>query len=309
MAEPVPPAASPDDWPRVRMAGGGVELVIAQPDDVSGYYRGPRFEAAGMIVSLRFANHEFASDNFTGSRDPEAHDHISGTAEEFAEPLGYEEVAPGQPFIKIGVGLFEKPSAGDYFFANSYRAIQRFAWKTQFASNRLDCVQAVDTPLGWSYVYRKSVILLPGDHRVIIEHNLKNTGERHISSTQYGHHFFLVDRQPPDGGYEIEYGLVPELLNPAAPSHFAADGRMLRPLDTTPFCTLIGGCRSGADNVVRIRRRDAGAEIEIRETTAPARQALYISKLGICPESFVRIDLAPGESHTWSREYTLKVIP
>jgi len=54
-----------------------------------------------------------------------------------------------------------------------------------------------DPAAGYAYLYRKTVRLEKGKPQMVIEHSLKNTGQRPIQSTVYNHNFVSIDKAGP----------------------------------------------------------------------------------------------------------------
>ena len=97
------------DFPKLLLENGKIRVSVYVPDPVAGYYRGTRFDWAGIIEFVDTANHRFYGP-LHAIHDPHRHDCVSGPAEEFGmfRPMGYDEAEPGESFVKIGVVAFSK---------------------------------------------------------------------------------------------------------------------------------------------------------------------------------------------------------
>src|SRR5262245_11340566 len=96
---------SPPSPPETRLQSPRLAATIRLPDPTAGYYRGTRFDWAGVIASLRWHDHEYFGQWFD-RYDPTIHDAITGPVEEFLtndSGLGYDEARPGDTFVRIGV--------------------------------------------------------------------------------------------------------------------------------------------------------------------------------------------------------------
>ena len=100
-------------YPEARISNGEIEAKIYLPDAKAGFYRGTRFDWAGVIPSLKYKGHEYFGEWYA-EHDPKRHDAITGPVEAF-DPIDYDSVAPGQPFIKIGIGTIKKQSQCVYY--------------------------------------------------------------------------------------------------------------------------------------------------------------------------------------------------
>ena len=115
--------------PSVQISNGAITATVYLPDATAGYYRGTRFDWAGVIGRLEYRGHTFYAPWFTKTdatvRDfvndgvdvtAGPHTAVTGPAEEFSV-LGFAEAAPGGAFVKIGVGALRKPDDGSAYSA------------------------------------------------------------------------------------------------------------------------------------------------------------------------------------------------
>ena len=56
--------------------------------------------------------------------------------------------------------------------------------------------QTFEEESGWAYEYTKRISLATDSPRFTIYHSLKNTGTKNISTSQYNHNFFMIDKEP-----------------------------------------------------------------------------------------------------------------
>jgi hypothetical protein len=68
------------DVPQAEISNGIVKAKIYLPDATRGYYRGVRFDWAGVVPSLTYQGHEFFGKWFD-KYDPFLHDAIMGPVE------------------------------------------------------------------------------------------------------------------------------------------------------------------------------------------------------------------------------------
>jgi hypothetical protein len=291
-----------DDWPRVELSNGLVEATVALPDPVTGFYRGVRFEHSGMITELNYNGHSFFGINAPEVRNPVGNDHCAGISEEFFEPLGFDEAEPGQPFLKLGVGLLEKPFAKTYFFGTSYWPVKRFDWQWEVGKDRIDLVQQ-GALHDWAYEYRKRIVLPEGKAALEVHYTLTNTGKRQLTTTQYAHNFIRIDDQPIGKDYTVTFAGKVRHERPLPDSATFTGGNTFTMPDRTMF-TPLGGFGSVAENRATVSLPD-GTGITISGDFTPFRYWLFASSRVACPEPFIRIDLAPGESMRWRRAYEL----
>ena len=292
---------SVDAMPKAKISNGLVEAVVALPDPEHGFYRGIRFEQAGVIVSLKADGHEFIGGAELSSHDPFRD--VCGPVEEFSDAVGFHE--PGLDcFLKIGVGVFERPLTKDYAFGWLFLPKELFKWDCEVKESSVEFRQKVSTKEGWAYEYVKRLSLLPDSKTLLVEHSLKNTGSRRLVSSHYCHNYFLVDRLPPGPDYSLDFSFRPFLLNSEAAGGFTQNGAKISFKGPAILFSPVVGCLDPKGSIFVLAHKPTGASVAISESSAPFRQALYVSKDGICPESFARIDLGLGESVSWSRGYS-----
>src|SRR5215475_5848875 len=110
------------DHPKATLSNGEVDAIVFLPDPKDGYYRSTRFDWAGVIGCASYKGHTFWGEWFP-EYDPLLNDSITGPVEEFRSQdggLGYGEAKPGEPFVKIGVGILRKIDDSPYKFFTAY---------------------------------------------------------------------------------------------------------------------------------------------------------------------------------------------
>ena len=128
------------------------------------------FRLVRAISSLRFAGHEYFGE-WQQSDDPRLHDRITGPVEEYridGKGLGYDE--GGDTFLRIGVGVCEKPDEDDYRWRRTYRVKDPGQWTIRRGANWIEMVQEVmDESLGYGYRLTKRLTLTPGEPELVID--------------------------------------------------------------------------------------------------------------------------------------------
>ena len=170
------------DWPRAVIANGLLKAELALPDPEKGFYRGCRFQSAGMITAFP----GFGSNCLPGGRDPRNHDDAAGQAEEFIEVPDFD--SHHDVFLKIGVGLLRK-SGKSYFQMKNYRIAAFFPWETELYPDRAVFRQKGESPAGFAYSLTKKISL--SGNSLVMEYRLENTGKHPFRTTEYAHNFLL----------------------------------------------------------------------------------------------------------------------
>src|SRR3954464_6627648 len=97
--------------PDARITNGLVYATVQIPNRSPKAYRGTRFDHAGIVTGLQYAEVEFIG-KWHDVADSTVHDAVTGAAEEFLtgnSAWGYEGTKPGDEFPRIGVGGIRKP--------------------------------------------------------------------------------------------------------------------------------------------------------------------------------------------------------
>ena len=198
-----------EDYPHVFLKNDKLKVKVYLPDAEKGFYRGTRFDRAGVFGEIEFAGHKIFGP-WKDKHDPTNHDDIVGPCEEFGieKPLGYDDAKPGETFLKIGVGELEKPKEDKYSFAKKYKIVKPAEWKP--AKQDGDKGTAIAWEMqqkanGYGYSYHKAVALDPQSARLWITHTLKNTGEKPITTEFYNHNFFNVDGDAVGPNYSFAF--------------------------------------------------------------------------------------------------------
>ena len=103
--------------PQAEISNGHLKVLVYLPDAVNGFFRGTRFDWAGVIGRLEYQNHVYYQPWFSrmdlAQRDYDAtgpeivagpNTAVTGPVEEFQRNLGYDEAAAGGGFGWIDHG-------------------------------------------------------------------------------------------------------------------------------------------------------------------------------------------------------------
>ena len=275
-------------------------LEIARPDVAEPYYRGTRFDRTGNILALEARGHRHVSRWFR-TYDPYRHDAVGGPAEEFTQ-IGHEEAAPGEGFLKIGVGLLAR-EAEPYDRFHLYKVLDpgRTTVRTGASEALFRHV------LKGYYDYSKKVSI-PADCALRISHRFRNTGPSTMDFHVYSHNFFSLDGAltgratrfflpfTPEGHWRTDYdsvALVPDGI---------AFSRDLREGETVFMGDLHGagpaeGCRfilENLDNGLRVRAA----------CDRPMDYAVFWSNTEVsCIEPYIHFTVPPGGTVRWTLDY------
>lgn len=316
---------------QVKIDNGVLHVTVDLPDPVNGAYRGTRFDWSGVIQSLSYAGHDYYGPWFTAT-DPTVHDFvfsgdriiagpcsaITGPVEEFVSgdsALGYDGAAPGGTFVKIGVGVLEKPSDAPYDNYHLYRIVDGGRWTVRPGPQSVTFEQRIlDPHSGYGYVYEKTLRLIPGRPEMVIEHSLRNTGRQTIDTDVYDHNFLVLDHRTigPDFVITLPFAVhVPKPVNAALGEIDGNTIRYRRELQGhEDFAADLRGFGPAAkDYDIRIENARAGAGMRVQGDHPLAKLELWSIRTIIAMEPFIHISIAPGEAFHWQYRYEYYSIP
>jgi hypothetical protein len=309
------PAAG-EDYPHVYLKNDKLKVKVYLPDAEKGFYRGTRFDHAGVFGEVEFAGHKIFGP-WKDKHDPTNHDDIIGPCEEFGieKPLGYDDAKPGETFLKIGVGELEKPKEDKYSFAKKYKIVKPAGWKAveipkgSDSEGRYIAWKAEQKANGYSFVYRKEVMIL--DETLLVLHTLVNTGEKSITTEFYNHNFFNVDGDPVGPNYSFAFPFEPKAkdLKGKFGELVELKEKQLRFKDKLTDGFVMAGL-TGFDPLLigdrdfQMRHASSGVRVTVEHTYSFARFNVWGIRTTICPEPFLLIEnLQPRQDKVWGIKY------
>lgn len=293
-------------FPQTEIGNKIIKAKIYLPDTKKGYYQGTRFDRSGIIASLEYSGHNYFGQWFT-KYSPEIHDVIMGPVEEFA-PLDYSEIKPGGSFIKIGVGVVYKQDDKPYEFSRVYNLLNPGKWTIKRKSDQVLFIHDLEDK-AYSYHYEKNVGLTKGKPELILYHSLKNTGKRKIETEVYDHNFFVIDKHPIGPGLVVKFpfNLIGEGVGFGEIAEIQENQiSFLRALGNGEHaeCYVLGGFGPGSEDYdIRIENRITGAGVRITCDQPFLRLAFWCCPTTLCPEPYIKIQVAPGEEFNWTIKY------
>jgi hypothetical protein len=298
--------------PSVELKNDKMTLTVLLPDDKHGYYRGSRFDWHGIVSKVEFAGHTLFNE-WKSPHDPNGHDDVGGTAEEFGmfTPIGYDAAGPGEPFLKIGIGILQRTNKEKYEFWKPFKVVSTGREVTTSGPRTAMFQQGIEFQ-DYAYFYSK-IVELDADHPAFTIHReLKNTGKKPIHTDHYCHHFLSFDNKPVGRDYKLTFPVAP---NPRPKADFntvarfnGADLSFTGPLDKgTIYMELDGFGDKSAGFAVKAQDTKTGFGVKITGNVPVREWHVWGIKTTLCPEPFVDIKLAPGETKKWATRYELFV--
>lgn len=219
-------------------------------------------------------------------------------------PPGFAEAALGEGFLKIGVGVLRKESEAYDFFKN-YEPISLAKSEATWTESSAHFEQA--SPMVNGYAYQLGADIRVEGKALEVRYHLVNTGKRAFSTEQYTHNFFAFGEEPIGAGYSVEFPRPVPVTGKYAAGYSTPNGIEFH----APFPPKVKAMNfviepnpgEAVDRHLVVRDQSNGASVKTSVSLPPTRVIIHVSPRYLCPEQFVRIDLAPGEAATWTRRF------
>jgi hypothetical protein len=303
-------AAVGGQYPEAQITNGVITAKFYLPDAEKGYYRGTRFDWSGVIYSLQTPGHEYFG-VWNDKYDPKLHDAITGPVEEFVgdnTSIGYAEAKPGESFVRIGVGAVRKVDDKPYQRFATYDIVDAGKWKVRKGEDFIEFTHDLGNTNGYAYRYTKTVRFPKGQPQMFIEHTLENKGKKPMQTFQYNHNFFVIDNQPtgPDSEVKFPFDLKPK--DPITGGLGEVKGGTITYLKELQagesfFNEFTGFGPSPLDYDIHLMNKKTKAAVRI-QGDHPITHIVYWSiRTTFCPEEYIDLEVAPGQSTTWTYTY------
>lgn len=292
-------------YPSAEISNNELQVKIYLPDSEKGFYRGTRFDWSGIIPGLQYKGHEYFGEWYA-THDPLRHDAITGPVEAF-DPIDYDKAAPGELFLKIGVGTLKKLNNGPYRFNSSFEIQNGGTWSVKQKKDRIIFIHKLNDA-GYAYVYKKTVRLTNGKPELILEHTLKNKGKKPIDTRVFNHNFFVIDKQNtgPDFSVSLPFKIQNEPAKKGLMDFKENKMNYLKELkkgeSTMEYPTGFSGDKI-EDYDFRIENKKTGAGVRITSDKPLAHFMYWSVPTTLSPEPFTKIDALPGKSFSWKVTY------
>jgi len=316
----------PGNYPQTEISNGVLRAKIYLPDTEHGFYRGTRFDWAGIIGSLEYKGHEYFGPFFE-KFNPSVSDVVignpieaginssaSGPVEEFVSgpdgtALGYQEAKPGEPFCKIGVGSLRKIDNAPYSSYTNYPILNGGKRAQKSGLDWIEFAQDLICGSGYGYTYTKTIRLEKNESVMTIEHRLINTGKKAIETQVYDHNFLTIDHQATGPAISIQFAFAPV---PTAALDKLAEVRgkkLVFPNDLKGSDTFYGefkGFGRGAEDYnITVENHKTGAGVVVQGDQPLAYLGVWAVRTVVAPEPYIQIKVPVGQEFSWKYTYRL----
>jgi hypothetical protein len=313
----------PGAYPQTKLSNGVLDATIYLPDAEKGFYRGTRFDWAGVISSLEYKGHSYFGpffEKFNSSvRDVVIGDPIeagvnsaaSGPVEEFigadGSALGYVGAKPGEAFCKIGVGSLRKTDNASYSSYTNYSILDGGKRVVRSGLGWIEFTQQLHCGSGYGYSYTKTIRLLENTPEMTIEHRLVNTGEKPIETRVYDHNFLTIDHQSTGPDVVISFPFLPVPNKAMGRLARVRGNQLVFSKDLTGHDTFdqkfTGFGNTAIDYQIQIENHSTGAGVTIRGDRPLVNVEVWAVRTAVAPEPHVEIKVAAGREFTWKYTY------
>lgn len=309
------PTIGTADPPQAEITNGIVRARVYLPDPETGYYRATRFDWSGVISSLEYKGHSYFGQWFE-KYDPKIHDSVTGPVEEFTTSgagFGYDEAKPGGAFLRIGVGAVRKPAQPMADRFPTYDIVDPGLWTVQRGPDWISFTHVISATAGYEYSYRKTVRLTKDKPELVLEHSLKNTGQRTIETSVYDHNFFMIDEQPSGPDFVVRFPFDVKATGNLKDALEVANKQVTyrRQLEKNEavLTPLEGFSGNTGDYNIVIENHKTGAAVRATSDQPLTRLIFWSAPKAISPEPYVTLKVDPGLERTWRITYDLYTVP
>jgi len=289
-----PTATDPAASPHLMLRSPRVAAWVARPGGASAFYDGRRFETAGAVGFLAFDGVPVV-----GWGGPVNGGLTLGLIGEFVDPIPI----PGSDHVaKVGVGILR---GGD---PRDPERVARFTWVEEPGPDPtvLTLQQVVRLDHGFAYRLSKSVALETGGLR--IRYRIENTGSVTWRTRHYTHNFLAPGGMAAGAGLVIRFPHPIERFVQSAKLNLGAsleqsEIRFAQPERPDAASLRVDLAGAGLPTEVTIWNPHRGVGIRVETDWEPRFYRVFATWNEVCPEPYFEIDLAPGESASWSLGY------
>ena len=294
----------------ITISNDTLKITLHAPDGEKGYYRATRFDWAGVFESIEYRGCNYAEPWFE-KYNPVAHDAVCGPAEEFS-PIGLEEAAVGEPFLKIGVGMLEKME-GEYDRFKLHTILDPGTRTQEVTQDSIIQTHSLESAQGYAYEYIKE-IRLTGEDSFRISHKLINKGSKVLKGDVYNHNFFTLGLLETGASRQLDFPFKPEGDWRAEYSEVGFTDKGIRFTRTlqkgesvyTGNIHEAGKGFAGSPNAFVLTETQTGRGVEAKCALPMTKAVFWSYHLIACIEPYIDFNIAPGEIFEFDIDYSVE---
>lgn len=263
-----------------------------------------RFDRAGFVASVMLdGRYEFCT------HEPNNLFHPSsggvGLCNEYLFPQACSEATIGEYFTKFGIGLFRKPDEQPFCFFKQYDAkFFAITWKADEHS-----ITFITDPLPYNgYAVVQTKTLSVDQNRLTMSITLSNQGEKFLEMREFCHNFVTIDHKTLGSGYKLDIPALKDRGDAVQKGTVCGNGRGYSFSGYNSRAALINVSANEIEDVGTftwiLRHTESPARIRSDIDFKPDGIDLWCIDHIISVEAFRSITLNPGESTSWTRQWT-----
>jgi hypothetical protein len=142
---------------------------------------------------------------------------------------------------------------------------------------------------------------------------LTNVGTKPIETEWYNHNFYNFNKQPIGASVGIRFPFKPKIVNPKDQFESLLTLKDDKLLFASPFekgslsAEITGFSKEEKDNAFTIHNIPARVSMTVSCDEPLSKFYLWGVPEVICPEPYIKINLKPGETKTWTISYKLVI--
>ena len=295
------------DAPQVELSNENIHATFYLPDKQKGYYRATRFDWSGFIKELTYKRHTYFSEwnKDYAVYSPFSHIIGSGPVNEYS-PIGYEKANVGQGFLKLGVGILEKPEERAHERFEQYKILDHGEWDIQTTPNSITYTQKIDN-YGFTCTYVKQFTL--GENGLNIHYSITNEGAESLDTDVYNHHFLTLDKRPVRPSWRLSFPFTPKgEINVGKDiaelsGHEVKFIRGMQPKESVWMSSMQGFDPTEEGFGFTMEERTSKIGVKMTGDHALSNMVFWAAPYTVCPETYIDIHVMPGETFTWENNY------
>ena len=205
------------------------------------------------------------------------------------------------------MGVLRRPDDKPYEYHSLYPIVDGGKRTVRATKDSVSSQQVLNSTLGMSYVYTKTLRLEKDAPVLAIEHTLKNTGTTTIDLLVYDHDFYMLDNETTGPAISVRFPFEATAATPLTnDARFDGKqlvfGRELKPGDVVQS-DILGSSQTVSDYDFHIENSRTGAGVEQTSDSPLAALHLWSIYTNVSPEAYIHVNIPPGQTKNWTIRY------
>jgi len=217
----------------------------------------------------------------------------------------YDVTPVGGQYVSVGVGKVTRTSDKPYSFFE-FLPVEPFGSKVTVSGNRALFEQEGSECNGIAYRMKKE--LSAESNRLHIKTRLENTGKKPIRTTEFNHNFLCLGGHALGPDYRLSLPYTPKIEVNSGEFEIGESCLSLKARqEKGAFYCFVRNFAEAAAHKWTLTHLPSGLTVSETGDFKVEAFNLWGKAHVISPEVFVRLDIAPGSSFEWTREWEFGV--